>query len=64
VRTLLLLAAVLASGCSVLTQFDPEGQPCDLKEPDPALQCLSDAGFSCVAGACRKLSAFDLDAGR
>src|SRR3990167_8713163 len=43
----LILAAVLGSGCSLLVQFDPESQPCD-----SANQCL--AGYLCSdAGLCK-----------
>ena len=40
--------------CSLATTFDPEGQPCDKAEPNPYLQCLSDAGYFCVGGLCKK----------
>lgn len=48
---------LLGSGffaCSLATTFDPEGQPCDKAEPNPYLQCLSDAGYFCVGGICKK----------
>ncbi len=54
---LVLLFGLVAAGCTLLTSFDPEGQPCD-----PAArgndQCLSDAGYVCVGGVCTR------DAGR
>jgi hypothetical protein len=50
----LLFFAVLFAGCSVLTTYDVEGQPCDKNEPNLALSCLSDAGFICVDGFCKK----------
>lgn len=43
-------------GCSLATTFDIDGQPCDKNEPNPYLQCLSDAGYFCVNGACKKTS--------
>lgn len=51
-------ALTALAGCIFLTQFDPEGQPCD-----PNAQCLTDAGYWCVAGACRKGPPPELDAG-
>jgi hypothetical protein len=58
----LLLCALAASACSVLTQFDPESQPCDLNAP-VSQQCLT--GFHCVDGLCKKGDALDggVDAG-
>jgi len=35
----------LLPGCSLLVDFDPEGQPCDAKN-----QCLP--GYQCVNNAC------------
>ncbi len=50
----LLLAALAAlAACTFLTAFDPEGQPCDVGAP-PGAQCLTDAGYFCVAGKCSK----------
>lgn len=43
------LAALLASGCSLLTRFDDGTQLCDDQAP-VGDQCL--AGFSCVGGHC------------
>ncbi len=52
-----------AASCTLLTQFDPEGQPCDKSAP-PALQCLTDAGYFCnAAGLCTRLGS-GVDAGR
>ena len=53
-RVRFLFFATAAAGCSVLTTFDIDGQPCDKNEPNPALSCLSDAGFVCVGGFCKK----------
>ena len=50
-------------GCSLATTFDLEGQPCDKAEPNPYLQCLSDAGYFCVSGVCKKTSPPVSDAG-
>lgn len=46
------LAALAA--CNALVNFDPEGQPCDPAPPSPALECLTDAGYRCIAGVCTK----------
>lgn len=47
-------AALCVSACSLITNFDPDGQPCDTSAFDPAQECLSDAGYWCVNGFCRK----------
>lgn len=55
----LLLFMMLGSGCSCLTQFDPESQPCELNAP-AGTQCLS--GYACRTiegadgGICKKVS--------
>jgi hypothetical protein len=41
----LLAVVALLSACSLLVDFDPEGQPCDAKN-----QCLSD--YACFDGGC------------
>ena len=41
-------------GCMFLTQFNPEGQPCDPNDSNPITNCLTDAGYWCVKGECRK----------
>jgi hypothetical protein len=46
---LLGVALLMLAGCTLLTQFNPEGQPCD-GSADPAEQCLS--GFHCEGGKC------------
>ena len=50
---LLVVAVVSLSACSLLTQFDPETEPCDLSAP-VGEQCLP--GFRCErsgdAGVC------------
>lgn len=56
---LVLLLGLIASGCTCLTQFDPNTQPCELRAP-VGEQCL--AGFECVAqtadaGVCRRVDA-------
>lgn len=61
VRFLFLVTA--AAGCSVLTTFDIDGQPCDKSEPNPYLSCLSDAGYFCVDGVCKKGDPPFIDAG-
>jgi hypothetical protein len=43
-----LLLMLVASGCTLLTQFDPNSQPCD-----SAGECLT--GFACVDKICRSL---------
>ena len=53
-RLRFLVIASLCVGCTLLTKYDPDGQPCDLNEPDPLLSCLSDAGYACVNGLCKK----------
>ena len=53
-RLILFVLASAFAGCTLLTAFNPEGQPCDLNQTDVAVQCLSDAGYWCVSGACRK----------
>ncbi len=49
----LILVGLLSAGCTLLTHFDPEGQPCD-PGAAPAMQCLSDAGYFCVDQVCTK----------
>ncbi|MDY7228498.1 hypothetical protein [Hyalangium rubrum] len=44
-RTLWWLAALCLSGCSLLLDFDPEGQPCDSQN-----RCLE--GYTCQAQVC------------
>jgi hypothetical protein len=62
----LLLLALTFSGCTCLTQFDPDSQPCEPNAP-VGQQCLS--GFQCVAGTqpdagvCRRLDGGITDAG-
>ena len=46
-RLLWLAVTLVGAGCTVLTQFDPEGQPCDTTAPR-ATQCLS--GYTCGPG--------------
>ena len=49
----LLLLAFLGAGCTCLTQFDPESQPCEATAPRGE-QCSQ--GFECGdAGLCRKI---------
>lgn len=43
----LLSSLVLATGCSLLVNFDPDGQKCDTDS-----QCLE--GYGCEAGVCRE----------
>ena len=50
----LLFASLCFAACSLITNFDPEGQPCDTAAFDPAQECLSDAGYWCVNGICKK----------
>ena len=48
-----LLLALLGSGCTCLTQFDPESQPCEATAP-VGEQCTE--GFECGdAGLCRRI---------
>ena len=46
-RLLWLAVTLVGAGYTVLTQFDPEGQPCDTTAPR-AMQCLP--GYSCGPG--------------
>ena len=46
-RLLWLEVTLVGADCTVLTQFDPEGQPCDTTGRR-AIQCLS--GYSCGSG--------------
>ncbi len=50
-RTLVALALAtafaLAGSCTLLTSFDPEGQPCDNRALNPEDKCLADAGYHC-----------------
>ena len=46
--TVVAAAALLGAACSLIVQFDPEGQPCGAA-PNP---CLS--GYACVGGVCTK----------
>ena len=50
-------------GCSLMTKYDQDGQPCDKSEPNLALSCLSDAGYACVNGFCKKGAASSGDGG-
>jgi hypothetical protein len=54
---LIALAALLIAGCTFLTQFNPEGQPCDTAA-SPESQCLE--RFHCENGKCVR---GDYDAG-
>jgi len=54
---------LVVSACTLLTHFEPDGQPCDPGQTDPYLQCLSDAGYSCVAGFCRQTGGVHPDGG-
>jgi hypothetical protein len=49
VRLFVLLALALLGGCTLLTSFNPEGQPCDLSAA-PGAQCLTH--FHCANGKC------------
>ena len=53
-RLRVLLIGSSFAACSLVTTFDVDGQPCDKNEPNPALSCLSDAGYACVNGFCKK----------
>lgn len=46
-RLFLLALTIGGAGCSLLVQFDPEGQPCG-----PSSECL--AGYACVDGGCTR----------
>lgn len=52
---LLIAAGLLAAGCSLFGNYDPEGLPCDVGAR-AGEDCLADAGFVCVrdggAGVC------------
>lgn len=50
-RLWLLAAAISFGGCTLLTAFNPEGQPCDGAAP-PAQQCLD--GYRCEMDKCVK----------
>ena len=52
----LALALLLLAGCIFLTQFNPEGQPCDTSATSEEAECLD--GFHCENGKCRH-GAFD-----
>lgn len=56
-------SVLVVSACTLLTHFEPDGQPCDPGQTDPYLQCLSDAGYSCVAGFCRQTGGVHPDGG-
>ncbi len=53
-RLRVLVIGTALAGCSLITKFDQDGQPCDKSEPNPALTCLSDAGYACVDGFCKR----------
>ncbi len=58
-KALLLVLAVIASGCVCLTQFDPESQHCETNAP-AGQQCL--AGYECRTdgadgGLCKRVDA-------
>jgi hypothetical protein len=55
----LALFALLLAGCMFITQFNPEGQPCDTAA-SPEQQCL--AHFHCENDRCVS-GDFDFDAG-
>ena len=60
-RVLVPMVGVVAASCTLLTSFDPEGQPCNPGASTIADQCLP--GYGCVDGACRKGAVGKLDAG-
>jgi hypothetical protein len=62
-RLKFLVLASLFVGCSLMTRYDQDGQPCDKSELNPALSCLSDAGYTCVSGFCKKGTATSSDGG-
>ena len=63
-RVLTLSLALAAAGCTLLTRFDPDGQPCDPGAP-PAMQCLTDAGYFCSAEKiCTRSGTAVVDAGQ
>lgn len=57
-KYLALVLGLLLGGCTALTRFDDEGQPCELAAP-AGQQCL--AGYECQTssdgGVCRKADA-------
>ena len=62
-RLRFLIVASFFIGCSLMTKYDQDGQPCDPKEPNLTLSCLSDAGYVCVGGFCKKGALPPEDAG-
>ena len=61
-RLALAIALSASSGCTLLTSFNPDGQPCDMTASNPANECLQ--GYGCVQGKCKKGAANDVpDAG-
>lgn len=60
-RRLVPMVLVVAASCTLLTSFDPEGQPCNPGATTIADQCLP--GYGCVEGACRKGAMGKLDGG-
>lgn len=53
---LLVIGCALAAlgGCTLLTTFDPEGQPCDVGAPSSSDLCVADGGYRCVNGVCTR----------
>jgi hypothetical protein len=57
-RSVLLFVLMVSQGCTCLTQFDPNSQPCELNAP-PGQQCAGN--FECVvtgpdAGLCKQIA--------
>ncbi len=50
-RAFAVVALLMLAACTMLTTFDPEGQPCDLSA-QPGSQCLE--GYHCDKGKCVK----------
>lgn len=61
----ILIIGLFVAGCTALTPFDPESQPCELNAP-PGEQCIT--GYACVAttndgGICKHFGGGETDAG-
>ncbi len=47
------LGVLSGTSCTLLTSFDPEGQPCDPATSSKS-PCMTDAGYVCINRVCTR----------